>query len=268
MRSLLLFFLLALCATAYSQAKPVEIFSEKTAGGATIYARNTEASPYSLSLELDLTNMQFSEGDTRLFVIPANEEKMKVGVLTAEPGKRFKWSYQFKTTLGDVTKKHDADYVYDLPFAKGSRFKLFQGYNGSFTHRNEKALDFTMPEGTPVLGAREGKVVRVVQHHNQHCTTEDCTQYNNVVTILHSDGSFATYAHLQYNGSLVKVGDEVKKGDKIALSGNTGYSSGPHLHFVCFQPEFGKYSTVETKFRMANNTVGNLSEGTVYQRDY
>ena len=266
---MLIFFSLLLCCTSvYSQSKAVEVFSEQKEGGAILYARNNEAAPYSLALELDLTNMNFSEGDNTVFVIPANGEKFRIGELTAEPGKRFRWGYKYKTTLGDVTKKHDPNYVYDLPFSKGTGFKVYQGYNGSFSHRNEYAIDFTMPEGTPVLAARDGKVVRVVQHNNQSCPSEDCKQYNNVVTILHEDGSFASYAHLKYNGSLVKVGDIVKKGVKIALSGNTGYSSGPHLHFVCFQPEFGKYATVETKFKIGSNRVGNLNEGTVYQRDY
>lgn len=269
MRSLLIYSLLLLGTVAYSQTKPVELFTEpKAGGGGIIYARNNEASPYSVALELELSNTSFSEGSNTVFVIPPNEQKFRIGEITAEPGKRFKWGYKYRTTLGDVTKKHDTSYVYDLPFPKGSGFKVFQAYNGSFSHRNENAIDFTMPEGTPVLAAREGKVVRVVQNNNQGCPSEDCKQYNNVVTILHDDGSFATYAHLKYNGSFVKVGDLVKKGDKIALSGNTGYSSGPHLHFVCFQPEFGKYSTVETKFKLEGNRVANLAEGATYLRDY
>lgn len=268
MRFVLILSFLLFRAGAYSQTKAIEIFTERKETGAILYARNNEASPYSLALELDMSNMSFSEDGNNVFVIPPNEQKFKLGEVTAEQGKRYKFAYKYRTTLGDVTKKHDASYVYDLPFPKGTGFKVFQGYNGNFSHRNENSIDFTMPEGTPILAAREGKVVRVVQHHNQNCSSEACKEYNNVITILHDDGSFASYAHLKYNGSFVKVGDVIKKGDKIALSGNTGYSSGPHLHFVCFQPEFGKYTTVETKFKVEGNRVANLTEGTVYKRDY
>ncbi len=54
----------------------------------------------------------------------------------------------------------------------------------------------------------------------------------NVVRILHDDGSYAVYAHLNWNSVRVKPGDKVERGQYIADSGNTGVSSGPHLHFA------------------------------------
>ena len=56
----------------------------------------------------------------------------------------------------------------------------------------------------------------------------------NLVRILHDDGSMAIYAHLRENGVMVRVGEKVSLGQLIGYSGNTGYSSGPHLHF-CVQ---------------------------------
>mgnify|MGYP000197477343 CR=1 FL=1 len=53
----------------------------------------------------------------------------------------------------------------------------------------------------------------------------------NYVFIQHQDGSVARYFHLTHNGALVEEGDKVNTGDVIALSGNTGQSGGPHLHF-------------------------------------
>ncbi len=74
-----------------------------------------------------------------------------------------KFSYKYKTALGDITiKKYDTSFAYDLPFQKGKLFRVYQGYNGVFSHQNEKAIDFTMPEGTEILAAREGMVVQIV----------------------------------------------------------------------------------------------------------
>ncbi|WP_309997394.1 M23 family metallopeptidase [Chryseobacterium sp. 2987] len=55
-----------------------------------------------------------------------------------------------------------------------------------------------------------------------------------------SDGTFAQYYHLKENGVKVNLGDQVKKGDVIALSGNTGWCNGPHLHFVCYIPNLAE----------------------------
>ena len=54
----------------------------------------------------------------------------------------------------------------------------------------------------------------------------------NVVRILHDDGTYAIYAHLNWNSIRVRPGDRVSRGQYIADSGNTGFSSGPHLHFA------------------------------------
>jgi murein DD-endopeptidase MepM/ murein hydrolase activator NlpD len=54
----------------------------------------------------------------------------------------------------------------------------------------------------------------------------------NIIRILHNDGTMALYAHLKPEGVLVRVGQRVRKADVIGLSGNTGFSAGPHLHFV------------------------------------
>jgi murein DD-endopeptidase MepM/ murein hydrolase activator NlpD len=109
---------------------------------------------------------------------------------------------------------------------------------GRFTHLRgsdqEQAIDIQMPEGTTVTAARGGTVVAV---------RSDCSvggmdlQYMadvNYVVIKHSDGTYGEYLHLQKNGALVHVGDTVTTGQAIALSGNTGYTSEPHVHFMVF----------------------------------
>lgn len=252
-------------------AQNVRIFYESKPGGFTLYAANPEICTVSISLELELSNMNFSEGAKKVFVIPAKNEKFLIGELTSDkPGSKYKFTYKYQSSLGDITKTdYDLSFEYDLPFQKGKSFLVYQGYNGTFSHQNEKSLDFTMPEGTEILAAREGTVVQVIQNNTASCPREECRQYANYVTILHPDGSFATYAHIRLNGSKVKVGDTVKKGDVIAYSGNTGFSSGPHLHFSCFTPGFGKLNTVETKFRIdKGNQAALLQQGVTYTKDY
>ncbi|RYG49815.1 MAG: M23 family metallopeptidase, partial [Chitinophagaceae bacterium] len=159
--------------------------------------------------------------------------------------------------------------VYDLPFQKGKSFLLFQGYNGSSSHQNQNALDFPMPEGTEVLAARDGIVVKIVQHNTEHCESEACKQFNNYVIIMHSDGSYAYYAHIKQNGAKAKIGDKVKQGDVIAYSGNVGWSGGPHLHFACFIGGFDNWRTLETQFRTGKgDSTETLKEKNSYVRDY
>lgn len=259
------------CITGILTAQPIKLFHENKDQGFVLYAGNSELFPVSISLDLDLLNLDFSEKEKKVFVVPARTMKFKIGELTvADKTSRNKFSYKYISAMGDVTvTKYDRSFQYDLPFPKGSSYKLFQGYNGTASHKNENALDFTMPEGTEVLAARDGIVVQIVINNNQSCFEEECKKYNNYITIMHSDGTFATYVHIKYNGTKLNIGDAVKKGDVIAYSGNVGYSKGPHLHFVCYLGGFGKANTLETKFRTDKGTsAGLLNEGSVYLRDY
>jgi murein DD-endopeptidase MepM/ murein hydrolase activator NlpD len=271
MKKTFLITLIALNIASAVKAQTVNIFYENKKQGHIIYAGNSEFYPVSISLNLELTNLVFSEGEATIFVIPPKSNKFKIGELTImENGKRYNSSYTYKSAMGDVTiSNYDKSFEYDLPFQKGKSFSVNQGYNGSFSHQNENAIDFTMPEGTEILAARDGIVVQVVQNNTESCAKETCKKYNNYITIMHPDGTFAYYAHIKYNGSKYKTGDAVKKGDIIAYSGNVGFTAGPHLHFSCFLPGFEKWKSIETKFRIdkADKVVA-LKEGNTYLRDY
>jgi len=97
-----------------------------------------------------------------------------------------------------------------------------------------------MPENTDVLAARDGIVIQVVQNNTEGCPKEECKKFGNYILVYHPDGTFAEYVHIKFNGSKVKEGDSIKKGDIIGYSGNTGWSAGPHLHFDCFLPGIKK----------------------------
>jgi murein DD-endopeptidase MepM/ murein hydrolase activator NlpD len=266
-------YILIFCSNLISiaEAQTVKIFYENNNHDFILYCSNNEFSPVSILVNLDLTNLDFSEGGKKIFIIPERNAKFKIGVLTVrEKGHATKFSYNFRSALGDVTlSKYDTLYEYDLPFKNGGEYKVHQGYNGAFSHQNEYAIDFTMPEGTEILAARDGKIIQVVQNNTESCPEEKCKKYNNFILIMHADGTFASYYHIKYNGSVVKVGDSVSKGTVIAYSGNVGWSSGPHLHFACFMGAFEKPKTIRTKFRIdTGKTVIELLEGSNYSRSY
>ena len=101
------------------------------------------------------------------------------------------------------------------------------------THRglSAYAIDFPVPDGTPIHAAREGIVVGAEGSNSIGGMSPEYRKYANYVIIEHSDGTMRNYYHLRKNGAHVKIGQKVSKGDLIGYSGNTGYSSGPHLHF-------------------------------------
>lgn len=146
--------------------------------------------------------------------------------------------------------KDDTSYVYSLPYDEGDIHRVVQGYFGPFSHKERAALDFKMKRGTKIVAARGGIVVRAKEDGDRGGWNKKYRPYGNNIIIQHSDGSRAGYWHLQYNGSLVNVGDTVQQGQLIALSGKTGYAAMPHLHFlVWMNDKTGKWKQIATRFR-------------------
>lgn len=146
--------------------------------------------------------------------------------------------------------KDDTSYVYALPYENGKSHLLIQGYFSRFSHKERAALDFKMKRGTKILAARDGIVVRVKEDGNKGGLKKKYRPYGNNVIIQHPDGSRAGYWHLQFNGALVNVGDSIKKGQVIALSGKTGYTALPHLHFLVWSfNNNGNWQQVATRFQ-------------------
>ena len=155
--------------------------------------------------------------------------------------------------------KDDSSYVYALPYENKTTHLLIQGYFSHFSHKERAALDFKMKRGTKILAARDGVVVRVKEDGNKGGLNKKYRPYGNNIVIQHADGSRAGYWHLQYNGALVNVGDSVKTGQVIALSGKTGYTALPHLHFLVWTfNSRGEWQQVPTRFQ--------TSEGIKYLR--
>ncbi len=119
---------------------------------------------------------------------------------------------------------------YLLPFPPGTSYYVLQGNCGKHSHTGHEAFayDFRMPVGSYITAMRAGKVVNLrEQYRDGHNKNNDSL---NFIIILHDDSTAARYLHITYLGALVEKGDYVNAGDSIALSGNTGLSTEPHLH--------------------------------------
>lgn len=145
--------------------------------------------------------------------------------------------------------RDDTSYVYALPYEEGKTFRVIQGYFSRFTHKERAALDFNMKRGTRITAAREGVVVRVKEDGTKGGLKKKYRSHGNNIVIQHADGSRAGYWHLQHDGALVNVGDTVKKGQLIALSGKTGFALSPHLHFLVWRSGGGQWQQVPTRFQ-------------------
>ncbi len=145
--------------------------------------------------------------------------------------------------------KDDTSYIYALPYEEGKKFRVIQGYFTGFTHRERAALDFNMKKGTKITAARDGVVVRAKEDGTLGGLNKKYRSHGNNIVIQHSDGSRAGYWHLQHNGALVNIGDTVKKGQVIAISGKTGFAFVPHLHFLVWTSKGGQWQQVATRFQ-------------------
>ncbi|MEU3608764.1 M23 family metallopeptidase [Streptomyces sp. NPDC035033] len=114
-------------------------------------------------------------------------------------------------------------------------YTLTASYNqgGAMWAHKHSGQDFAVPVGTPVKAAGAGTVVKAGPNGGG-----DGPAYGNAIVVKHANGTYSQYAHL--SKIKVHVGQKVAAGQRIALSGNTGNSSGPHLHFeIRTTPNYG-----------------------------
>jgi murein DD-endopeptidase MepM/ murein hydrolase activator NlpD len=123
--------------------------------------------------------------------------------------------------------------VFFLPYPKGKAYRIIQGPGGRFSHYglDQYAWDFAMPVGEVVCATAGGRVVCVQQRFTTKSLEPAARTRANRIIIDHGRGVFSQYLHLKPNSALVREGDLVRRGQPLALSGDTGYSTRPHLHF-------------------------------------
>jgi murein DD-endopeptidase MepM/ murein hydrolase activator NlpD len=146
----------------------------------------------------------------------------------------------------------DTAFVYSLPFAKGTSHPVWQGYHSLFSHWGNYAVDFKMKPGTVIHAARSGVVAEIRDSFKAGGVGMRYVGKENAVIIRHHDNTYAHYLHVQHKGVLVKRGDRVQQGQPIALSGHTGFSAFPHLHFEVTESPRKAGREIPVRFRTEN----------------
>ena len=118
-----------------------------------------------------------------------------------------------------------SDYI--LPYPSGESYPIIQGNCTGTTHsRNARySYDFGMDKGDEIVAVRDGEVV-YAEDENEDRHSADV----NAISIKHSDGTVAIYAHIEESSLQVGKGDNVSQGDTLANAGSSG-TAGAHLHF-------------------------------------
>ncbi|HFD14239.1 MAG TPA: M23 family metallopeptidase [Epsilonproteobacteria bacterium] len=230
-------------ATAQQSHKDVYATTKKGRNFVAIFFTNTNIYDVTVEVKGNYTNIEEKRFKENVFVIKAHSRVKYAKLSFKASGARYSIAYRW--IIGSKDAKHKREYLYRLPYARGESHMVSQGFNGKSTHKghSQYAVDFKMDVGTKVYAARGGIVVKTKEDSNKHGFAKEFAKYGNYVTVLHSDGTFGTYYHLKKGGVLVNVGQRVERGEPLGYSGNTGYTSGPHLHFAVFKA----MSTLKTK---------------------
>ena len=216
---------------------PFQVETIKDGMGDRLVAHNRGAIP--IEIKVWLTAMQNAETDRPApidTVVPAFGALDLLGIHADDPARRYTFRYRYRIQIGDPAARPDPNALYRAPFADGLAFRIGQAFGGRLsTHDSDAqryAVDIPMPEGTTIVAARAGYIVEVERKFDAGKLDPEYTWKANTVTIFHDDGTWASYVHLLRYTSNVVPGQRVEAGTPLGLSGNSGYSSGPHLHFV------------------------------------
>ena len=202
--------------------------------------------PFHIPIEIQVSFEEYSQLDTTLIVPSNSRETIYSG---AAPTPHFTYRYVW----GDPAKKPSVA-NYRLPVRSPSKHYISQSFHGQFSHHTQPSLyavDLALPIGTDIVAAREGTVIHVKDDYAFGGARTYFLDKANTVSVLHEDGSYATYAHLLMGSAAVKAGQTVAAGDVLGQSGTSGYSTGPHLHFVIRKNAGFKTESIAFKFEDA-----------------
>ncbi|MDX1481149.1 MAG: M23 family metallopeptidase [Woeseiaceae bacterium] len=226
-----------------------------------LIASNEYYIPLELKLRIEqISGLEFPDAEDQLhWVVPARSERVLIDLGLLENGEPPFLEYGVEFHPGDPRAEHRPEVPYRVPFAVATHFPVTQAYPDVVTHMSPDsyhAVDMAMPIGTDVFAARGGVVFDVASgNFTAGLDPERDGPKANVVQILHDDGTYAVYAHLNTNTVRVRPGDRVERGQYIADSGNTGFSSGPHLHFAILRNAGMRTESVPVVFEGANEEL-------------
>ena len=236
----------------------VRVSRVRKTGYTSVVVENRRAYEVTVALTITGKNVSVTRVTPETATYPGYSHTEAARAWPADPDASWRLRYEFHWTKGRINAKHDEKTLYVLPFEKGTSQRVIQSYYGRMTHRgyNRYAVDFAMPEGTTVCAAREGIVVDLKESSATGGRGTKFEDQSNFVSIAHADGTIGEYHHLKHDGALVEIGQRVTAGQPIALSGNTGYSTSPHLHF-------GVYSAADAKCLQSHPVTFGTRDGIV-----
>ena len=251
-----------------AQPGAVKVIVQRDGDESHFYVENQEYGEVTMTFDMSLVNLKGNVDFPYTVTLPPRQTTETFVLKPMNTCTNWSYGYTNYYKLGSNCARHDDSCLYQLPYAPGNKFKVTQGYNGKYSHKgsNQYAIDWQMPLGTLVYAARGGVVVRVKDDSDTGGGSMAYDPYNNYVLIRHPDGTLGHYCHLQKGGVLVKAGQTVSTGQPIAHSGNTGFSSGPHLHFCVFMTRNGRERvSLPVKFHTAADEAITLTSGQTYR---
>jgi len=231
----------------------VQLLNREIDGGTVLVARNTYYAPVEVAWVLtSIENVSTDAPASGAIVVPARADQELMTLRRADPALSMRFEYELRYLLGSPEAVHSPDQAYRLPYALASSHAVSQAFPDTVTHvdpASTHAFDFAMPIGTGIYAARDGIVVDVASDYFEAGLDPSVDGPRaNIVRILHDDGTMSLYGHLNWNSIRVVPGQRVRRGEHIADSGNTGFSSGPHLHFVVQRNDGGRLVSVPIEF--------------------
>ena len=248
---------------------PVSVDARQEGTSHRITVRNDGRVPLQIQLSLAQSdNLASSRSWPIDLVLPAGQTAEVARVRPLDAGRSYRFSYRYSILLGDPHAQPDAAARYRVPFGSGRAYRVSQAPDGIIVTHNDpqtaNALDLVMPEGTSVLAARAGLVLEVFQ---PSATRADLAGRGTYVRIFHDDGTWADYAHLSQPAPSLALNARIEAGAPIGLSGNTGQSSGPHLHFHVQRNEGGKIISIPVVFSTPSRSVVRPAQGEMLSGD-
>ncbi len=242
----------------------IDIYKIEESEGNTFILHNKTLIPLEFKITLG-QNENLKSTIPDVIRVPSNAKVAGFKLCQDDNSKQWSYDgYSYKYKLGLSTNTHTWDGMYILPYRPGQAFQVIQGEHGTFSHFDDliESVDIKMPEGTDITAMRDGTVIYIKQDSNENGTDPSFKGKSNYIWVLHDDGTIATYVHLRQNGSAVKVGDKIKAGDLVCYSGNTGFSTTPHLHYQVFlRKGFSETEYIPVRFK---GIEGALEEGSSY----